>query len=325
MTSTQQSSNLRRERANPKSSVASSGENDSKAYGWRPGLVTIVIALMALVGTVVFLYPTISSWIVSYNQSKLIDDYVQELDNVHPSAEEQLRLARQYNDALSAGVKLEANANVPTGTGSSSDTTLEYHNILKANEAGLMGRIMIDEIDVDLPIYHGTDDATLLKGAGHLEGSHFPIGGEGTHSVITAHRGLATATMFDDLNKIEEKDRFTVEVFGEVLTYEVTETKVVEPEDTDTLRANPNLDQVTLITCTPLGINTHRILVTGERVTPTPIEDLDKAGESPTIPHFPWWIVILAGVITVVGLFVWKAGYGDARIRAKKLAAKEEK
>lgn len=181
-----------------------------------------------------------------------------------------------------------------------------------------MGRVKIPKINVDLPIYHGTDDDTLDRGAGHLEGSHLPIGGIDTHSVITAHRGLANATMFNDLDKIDSGDRFTLEVFGEVLTYQVIETRVVEPDETDTLRVRPGADVVTLITCTPLGINSHRILVTAERVTPTPAQDLEDAGKDSEVPGFPWWAVLAGAVLIAVGLYLWRAGYTDARIRALK-------
>lgn len=284
---------------------------------WRPGGFTILLALAALAGLTMVLYPTVASWISSYNQSQLIDDYTSNvIHQVNPDPEEQLATAREYNAALTAGVEVRAQANVPTGTGSSSNEDLDYNRILTANESGLMARIKIPAIQVDLPIYHGTSDDVLLKGAGHLKGSHLPIGGVGTHSVITAHRGLATATMFTNLDKVELGDTLTIEVFGKVLTYKVIETKVVQPEDTDSLRAVPDADLVTLITCTPLGVNSHRILVTAERITPTPLEDLRKAGAAPEIPGFPWWLPTYLGGILAIGLYVWRAGLADGRRRA---------
>ncbi|MGO1789825.1 MAG: class C sortase [Micrococcaceae bacterium] len=284
---------------------------------WRPNKLTIIIAVIALVGAGILLYPSTASWITSYNQSKLIVNYSDQIENVHPSAPEQLAMAHRYNEALQAGVNLEANANIAVGDGTLRDESLDYENILSANDQGLMARVKIPAIEVDLPIYHGTSDEILNRGAGHLEGSHLPIGGADTHSVITAHRGLANAEMFTNLDQVEVGDRFTMEVFGEVLTYEVRETKVVQPDDTDTLRPVAGRDLVTLITCTPLGINSHRILVTGERVTPTPIEDVTGAGQAPEIPGFPWWAVIYLGTILVVGIFVWRSGYSDARAAAR--------
>jgi len=239
--------------------------------------------------------------------------YHETLDAVEPGASEQLALAQQYNDALTSGVDLLAGATVPTGTGTSSDQELVYQDILSAGPEGTMARIRFPAAKVDMPIYHGTSDATLLKGAGHLEGSHLPIGGESTRSVITAHRGLASATMFNHLDQVEKGDRFTIEVFGEVLTYEVREINVIQPEATDSLRAEPGRDLVTLVTCTPLGINTHRILVTGERVTPTPIKDVQAMGSKSDLPGFPWWALGSGAALVLVAGFVWRAGYTDQK------------
>ncbi|MFD2757279.1 class C sortase [Gulosibacter faecalis] len=289
---------------------------------WRPTWLTVAIILIAVTGLTVLTYPAAAQWLSSYNQSGILRDYEAIVDNAEPGAAEQLQLAHEYNAALTSGVELEANANVPTGSGSLADGTLEYDQILRADDSGLMARIKIDKIDVDMPIYHGTSDDTLMEGAGHLEGSSLPVGGTGTHSVITAHRGLANATMFSNLDQVGVGDTFTIEVFGEVLTYRVIETKVVEPEDTDSLRAVADNDLVTLVTCTPLGINTHRILVTGERVTPTPIADLEAAGANPDIPGFPWWAVLYAGGLAVAGIALWRMGLADARAAAKR--AKQE-
>lgn len=284
---------------------------------WRPGALSWAIVVVAFVGMLVLLYPTVASWLSSQNQSLLIREYTDEIHSVEPAATEQLRRAHEYNDALSAGVRLDANAHVPVGDGTSSDETLNYWSMLSIGQGGPMARIRIPAVGVDLPIYHGTSDETLLRGAGHLQGSHLPVGGASTHAVITAHRGLANATMFSDLDGVTVGDTFTIEVFGEVLTYRVREKRVVEPEDTDTLRPVAGEDLVTLVTCTPLGINSHRILVTGERVTPTPVEDIAAAGDAPDIPGFPWWAVILGAGTLVLSAFVWRSGYTDARVRAR--------
>lgn len=280
---------------------------------WRPSLLTYSIAALAVGGLGAALYPMTAAWLSSYNQSKVIVDYGARLHDVEPSVSEQLSQAIAYNDALTAGVVLEENGNVPVGAGSLSDETLEYGKILTANEDGLMARVKIPKIGLDLPIFHGTSEEVLNRGAGHLEGSHFPVGGEGTRSVITAHRGLANATMFTNLNQVEEGDTFTIEVFGEVLTYEVFNTQVIEPEATDSIRAVPGKDLVTLITCTPLGVNTHRILVTGERMTPTPERDIVAAGQAPVIPGFPWWAVLGGAGLLLVTAYVARQGIIDAR------------
>lgn len=286
---------------------------------WRPGLLSIAICVIALVGSGVGLYPSTAAWLSSYQQSLIIKGINANLDDVSPSVDEQLQMAHAYNEALVAGVALESGASVPTGYGEGVGE-FTYRDVLNANQSGVMGRVTIDAIDVDLPIYHGTDHETLLKGAGHLEGSHLPVGGEGTRTVITAHRGLASSTLFTDLDRIDVGDRFTVTVLGEVLTYEVRETRVVEPDDTDTLRSEPGRDLTTLITCTPLGINSHRILVTGERVLPTPVGDLAAANADPSIPGFPWWALIGAALLIAITTYFIRSGFVDARTyRAKQI------
>lgn len=273
-----------------------------------------MVVACGVLGLLVILYPTAAAWVTQFNQSKVTESYANMVDRSNPDAAQQLKQAQEYNEALSSGVELEANGNVPVGTGTTSDSAIDYNRTLSVDGTGLMARLMIPSIDVDLPIYHGTDDETLLQGVGHLEGSHLPIGGEGTQSVLTAHRGLASATMFSDLDKVVEGDTLTVQVFGEVLTYRVTNTRVVAPEDTDSLRPVAGKDFMTLITCTPVGINTHRILVTAERTTPTPVAELDRAHAAPSVPGFPWWAVIAAGVLAVIGLYLWQAGRTDAQI-----------
>lgn len=287
-----------------------------EARAWRPSPLTLAIVALAVAGMAIGLYPMTASWLSSYNQSRVVESYGEEIKHVDPAAEEQLMQARRYNDALSAGVVLRANSNVPESDGSLSDGSLDYARILTANKTGLMARVRIPKIDVDLPVYHGTSDTVLLRGAGHLEGSHFPIGGRGTRSVITAHRGLANSTMFTNLDRVEAGDTFTIEVFGEVLTYRVRATDVIDPAHTDTLRADPGKDLVTLITCTPLGINTHRIVVTGERITPTPEGDLLTAGAAPTIPGTAWWAVLGGGGLALATVYLVQRGFADARYRS---------
>ncbi len=304
---------------------ASSIQKHRRPRAWRLSVSALVTSIMAVTGMGLLAYPTAASWVSQYNQSKVTADYSAQVDEARPDAKTQIAQAHAYNDALSAGAVLEANNHVPTGAGSSSDNSLSYASILKANDEGLMARLKIPSISLDLPVYHGTADDTLLKGLGHLEGTSLPVGGEGTRSVITGHRGLAEATMFTHLDKVKDGDSLIIEVFGEVLTYRVTSTKVVEPEETEALRTEAGKDLLTLVTCTPLGINTHRILLTGERIYPTPAKDVAAAGKRPEVPAFPWWAVALVAGFVVVGLYLWRSGYAAARAKERALARTRDK
>lgn len=279
----------------------------------RPGWYAWLTAAGVLLGIIVFLYPQTASWFSQYQQSQLITGFSSTSNPTIASKNLQdLAQAYEYNTLLSSGAVLHANTNKPSSGGVGTEN-LDYNKLLSGQSSGLMARIQIPSIDVDLPVYHGTSDSTLLKGAGHLEGSSLPIGGVGTRSVITAHRGLANATMFSDLDRVSIGDTFTVRVLDEVLTYQVTDTTVISPDDTEMLFADPERDLLTLITCTPLGINSHRIVVTGERVTPTPIKDVQAATTAPKIPGFPMWALYLGGSLVALTGFLFLVGRADAK------------
>lgn len=275
---------------------------------WRLPIVPLVIALVCLAGAGLLLYPTVAAWFSQYEQSARIGDYSAEMsdlgaDTLHAA----IAQARRYNTALvEGGAEIAANERLPQANDPA--PAGDYPAQLRAADDGLMARIKIPSIQVDLPVYHGTGEDVLREGVGHLEGTALPVGGASTHAVLTAHRGLATAELFTHLDKVGVDDTFTIEVFGEVLSYRVIETQVVQPEDTESLFPRQGQDLVTLVTCTPLGVNSHRILVTGQRIIPTPVEDLDDAGKRPEIPTFPWWIVIGGGVLVAAGGYVWLSG-----------------
>ncbi|SER74894.1 sortase A [Propionibacterium cyclohexanicum] len=291
-------------------------EPDSSGHSrrrWRPGVLPVVVALVSFVGMCVLLYPMTASWVAQVNQSRVVahyDDRASSPDLV-PSAAQQLAMAHRYNDLLSSGAAVEKGKRLPTGQGTE-NSAMSYEDLLHTDDTGVMGRIRIPAIQVDLPIYHGTDDATLLKGIGHLEGTSLPVGGPGTHAVLTGHRGLASATLFTNLDKVKVGDTFSITVLTQTLSYVVTSTTVVDPDQTQLLRPVAGKDLVTLVTCTPLGINTQRILVTGERILPTPAADVTAAHARPDIPGFPWWAVILAAGSALIGLYLWRIGYPAA-------------
>jgi sortase A len=162
----------------------------------------------------------------------------------------------------------------------------------------MLGRISIPSIHAELPIFHGTDESTLSRGVGHLCGSSFPVGGSSTHSVLTAHSGFVNATLFDNLDKVAVGDTFQVSVLNETLNYRADQILTVLPQETDSLRRVNGKDYITLVTCTPRGINSHRLLVRGERVDSPPGPTGNEAHGGPfTEPGFPWWMLILAGTL----------------------------
>jgi len=289
---------------------------------WVFPTVPAVASLVILIGTLVFIYPQTASWFSQKEQSKVTELGQQALrkppNNNATYREAQFEQARKYNDALISGAIMPANSNIPVGEGTSTDESFTYTELLRINDEGVMGRIKYDSLGIDLPIYHGTSEKTLKKGVGHLEGTSLPIGGDGTRSVLTAHRGLPEATLFNELDRAAVGDTFTVSVLGEVLTYRVIETRVIKPEDTQAVLPEEGRDLISLITCTPLGVNSHRIFVTAERITPTPVADIEAAQAAPEIPGFPWWAVMLGGAVLALTAYVWRSGYTEAKLRERR-------
>lgn len=279
-----------------------------RAQGWRLKGLPLAAMLLLVVGAIVFLYPQAAAWTNQKNQAAALAA----TSKIHEGGGQreraaQLEAAHAYNDALASGALLKANSNVPTGDGAGAGQ-FDYESLL-ASPDGVMARIRYERAEIDLPVYHGTGDSTLLRGIGHLQGTSLPVGGIGTRSVLTGHRGLADATMFTHLDQAEVGDQFTLEVLGEALVYRVVDIQIIEPEGTEALLPDPDRDLVTLVTCTPLGVNTQRILVTGERVTPTPAAAVAEVGTPSDLPGFPWWVVILSAVLVIAAGYVWVSGY----------------
>ncbi len=218
--------------------------------------VALVVILVA--GVCLLAYPSVSEWWNSMHQTRAINGYIESVAALDDEAYEALLAeARTYNGSLVG----------KAGRFTMSDSELEeYESLLSVAGTDVIGYLEIDKIDVELPIYHGTSSAVLQIGAGHLEGSSLPVGGESTHSVISAHRGLPSARLLTDLDELEEGDTFVIHVLNETFTYEVDQIRVVEPTDFSELAIVEGEDYCTLMTCTPYGINTHRLLVRGHRV-----------------------------------------------------------
>ena len=218
---------------------------------------TIIMVLFFFVGLLVLLYPSISDFYNQKRQSKVIVDYEALLEKYsNKDYTELFEKADKYNQQL-------ASYKVPY---LSYKKIENYNETLDVNGTGMMGYISIDKIKVELPIYHGTSEQVLSVAVGHLEGSSFPVGGKGTHSVLSAHRGLPSSKLFTDLDKLEIGDTFTVTILDRLITYEVDQIEIVEPNDLKKLQIDPEKDYITLMTCTPYGINTHRLLVRGTRI-----------------------------------------------------------
>lgn len=223
----------------------------------RKKLSSIFTIFMFLVGLAVLMYPTVSNYINQKEATRAVVAYDNIFKNIKDGEYgEILGKAREYNQMLAHNKREYIN-------GKSIDEV--YEKLLNINDTGIMGYITIPKIKVKLPIYHGTAKETLDKYAGHLEGSSLPVGGENTHSIIVAHRGLPGAKLFTDLDKIKKNDTFTITVMDMNMTYIVDKISTVEPQDVSKLNIEKGEDYVTLVTCTPYAVNTHRLLVRGKR------------------------------------------------------------
>lgn len=223
----------------------------------RNVISTAILVVLLLVGLSVMLYPTVSDWWNSRVQTRAIATYNQSVEQMDNGDKERLLMeAHSYNATLSH----------LTAPFTNWEDAGNYGKILDISGTGIMGYISIPKIQVELPIYHGTSAEVLNVAVGHLQGSSFPVGGENTHAVISAHRGLPSAKLFSDLDQLVEGDTFTVTILDEVLTYEVEKIFIVKPDELDKLAIIPGGDYVTLMTCTPYGVNSHRLLVRAHRV-----------------------------------------------------------
>jgi sortase A len=253
-------------------------------------LSTVILVIIMLIGLAVFLYPSVSDWWNSMHASRAIAGYVDAVDELSEAEKDaMLEAARMYNDSLSEGVHFNL----------SDEEYAEYESILDVTGTGIMGYIQIPSIGVNLPVYHGVDEGILQIAAGHIPGSSFPVGGDGVHSVMSGHRGLPSAKLFSDLDKLDEGDVFTVTVLDETITYMVDQIRIVLPEETDELGIVNGKDYSTLVTCTPYGINSHRILMRGHRIA-----GLDGIAAPAEAVRIPVYIVIPAIGIPILFLLL---------------------
>ena len=224
----------------------------------KRNLLTVFMTAGLIIGITLLLYPSVANYWNTYHQARTIMDYSESVAKMDKSDYKKiLNSAREYNKRLAEeGVRWMM----------SDADRAAYEKELSIDKSGIMGFISIPKFRIRVPIYHGTEENTLQSAIGHLEGSSLPVGGEGTHTMISGHRGLPSARLFTDLDKVKEGDTWTITVLNETLTYECDQIRIVLPQDLSDLKIEEGKDLCTLITCTPYGVNTHRLLVRGHRV-----------------------------------------------------------
>lgn len=273
--------------------------------------VGILLVLMLFIGVCVLLYPALSQYWNSKTQTHAVDNYQDILNSLQKEDyTAYFEEADQYNAALQ-------NLEVPL---LEYGQLAEYNQILNVSGTGVMGYITIEKLGVELPLYHGTSDSVLNIACGHMEGTSLPVGGDSTHSVLSAHRGLPHAKLFTDLDKMEVGDVFTITILDRTMTYQVDQIKVVNPNEIDEVRIIDGEDHCTLLTCTPYGINSHRLLVRGTRIeNATPILYVtSNAFRIDSLVATP----VVAAPILLVLLIVLMVKYRDKE--SKPLISKEE-
>ena len=235
-------------------------------------IITAVAVILLLGGAGLLLYPTVSDWWNAHQQKSVVISYQHAVEEMDTAEIDRIRAeAQAYNRTL---------LDMPGRFTMTEEQLEEYRKQLDITGKGVMGSIEIPKIKVNLPIYHGTDEAVLQTSIGHIEGSSLPVGGKGTHTVLSGHRGLPSARLFTDIDQLEEGDIWFLHVLNDTLTYEADQIVTVLPSQMDDLAIDPGGDYCTLITCTPYGINTHRLLVRGHRI-PTPVmeEETEESSE----------------------------------------------
>ena len=225
----------------------------------KKNIVNAILIIVLLAGVGLIMYPTVSDWYNSYHQSIVMMEYAEAIAAIDPEViRQEWERAERYNTEI---VRRYGNNWSP-----SENWIAAYKEELNLDESGIMGYIQIPKFDLKIPVYHTTDEKILQKGIGHMSGTSLPIGGEGTHAVLSGHRGLPTARLFTDLDKLVAGDKFQLNILDRTLSYEVDQIRIVEPDDFSDLIIEDDKDLVTLFTCTPYGINTHRLLVRGHRI-----------------------------------------------------------
>lgn len=274
-------------------------QGTSPKRGRPVGIGTFVALAVLLVGIGIVAYPTVSNWWNDLHQSQAIDSYVKAVDEM-PQEEIDRRLAEAeaYNDAL---------LDKPGRFVMTDEERSEYNRILDIDGSGIMGYIEVPSLHIRYPLRHGTAEDALQVSIGHIEGTSFPVGGTATHAAVSGHRGLPSATLFSDLDDMRPGDRFSVTVLDRTVTYEVDQIRIVDPGDTADLAIDLDGDYMTLVTCTPYAINSHRLLVRGHRTENAAQATASNASRVPT------YLVIIAIALPLVVIFLGVSVIMDKR------------
>lgn len=273
--------------------------------------------IVLLIAFSVLLYPTVSNYLYEKNGARVISSYDENAVRLSESEKQaMLEAARQYNRELLGNIEL-----LDPFSPLKKEVDARYQSLLNTNEAGMMGYIRIPKIDVELPIYHGTEERILQSGVGHFEGTSLPVGGESSHTVLTGHRGLPSKLLFTDLDQMKEGDIFYLKILGETFAYKIDQILTVLPENTKALTIEPGKDYATLVTCTPYAVNTHRLLVRGSRI---PYEEaVRQVPDEKITPTLPFQVkVLLAAIGVLVLIFIvyqlWKKTRRRTEMRRKR-------
>lgn len=280
-------------------------------------ITSIFVIILIAAGLSLLLYPMVSNQWNTYRQSQLITSYDQTVKQMEQASaidyDTEWQDANSYNDELLPTILPDSFAIAAVAD----EPDEEYMSCLNLTGDGMMGYVEIPKIDIKIPIYHTVEEEVLQNAAGHLEGSSLPAGGESTHSVISAHRGLPQAALFTDLDRLSEGDHFLLHILDDTLCYEVDKISVVDPEETDALQVEDGQDLCTLLTCTPYGVNTQRLLVRGHRV---PYEAIVVADESVPLmnmsvhTNYMLWVVV---GLAIAGGFILLLAYREKRLRRR--------
>ena len=277
-------------------------------------MLLIIALILILGGIIVFMYPTISNYLAEKNQAEVIYEYndaVAELDE--ETIEEELEKAQTYNENLSGDPVHD-----PFVEGSGYALPDDYTEVLNISGNGVMAYIEIPKISVYLPIYHGTEEDVLAKGVGHIQQTSLPIGGSSTHAVLTGHTGLPNAELFTRIDELEIGDTFYIYVLNQTLKYEIYETEVIEPEDISELTIEDGRDLVTLVTCTPYGVNTHRLLVKAERTEYNEEEEQELIEEESQSSNKNIKLYIIGIIIGLLVLLIAMISIHNAKKKKKR-------